>query len=168
MREEPCEELRDPGLRHLGEQIGQLGERGAPVRQALERALDTERHLLEAIERQTLERLAGGVPRLRLVAAEDVHQQVHDPRPLHLAEQRRRAAQAQGGLVLVDLVEHQRLADGALEQRQEDFRIGVDELVVCRHDGTFGIEERIQRGGRIPHGAEHSWECDAVTGTMKM
>ena len=39
---EPAEELHAPGLRHLGEQVRELGERRAVCREPLERALDAE------------------------------------------------------------------------------------------------------------------------------
>ena len=63
---EPPEELRRAWLGNLGEQVRQLRQRRAPRGQAIERALDAERDLLEPIVRQPLERLARRVARLRL------------------------------------------------------------------------------------------------------
>ncbi len=101
--EEATEQLHAAGLAHLREQERQLGQRGAALREPIDGALDAERDLLEAIEREAFERLAGLHARLGRLAAEDVDEQIDDLRAVEIAEQDRDAREAERRLLVVGL-----------------------------------------------------------------
>ncbi len=117
--EELAEQLEHAGLGHLGEDVGQLRQGGRADGQALEGALDAAGDLLEALEGERLQLLAGGAAGLRVVGGEHVDERVEHPRALVLAEQGGDADQPQGRLVLARLA--QRGGQGAGE--------GVEQIV---------------------------------------
>ncbi len=150
----PARSLFTPGLGHLGQQVRKLGQRRTAAGQALERALDAEGDLLEAIEREARQRLARRVPRLGLVAAQDVDEQIDHLRPLQLAQHLGQADQAQRALVLVERVEGERLVRGALEVGKHALERGGDERVVRTPDGALGVEQLLEQG-RAGRGIGH-------------
>ena len=96
--------------------------------------------------------LAGRVASFGLVASQDVHEQVDHLRPLHLAQHLRQAHQAQGALVLVELVEREGVVRGSLELRQDRVDVRLEQRVVGRANGTLGVEQLLEQGGGIAHG----------------
>jgi hypothetical protein len=78
--QESAEELGRPRLRDFRDQIRELGKRGAPDRQTIERALHAKRDLLEALIGKPFEGLARRVPSLRLVVSQKIDQEI-DRRP---------------------------------------------------------------------------------------
>ncbi len=139
MGEELADELHRARLGDLGEDVGQLGERGRARGQALERALDAAGDLLEALVGEALQLLAGGLAGLRMLGAEDVDERVDDPRALVLTEERGEAHEAEGALVLV--LQGEGGLDGGGDGLEELGRGEAGQLVVDSAHGALGVEE---------------------------
>lgn len=145
--QEASKELGNTRFGDLGEQVRELGERGVPLRQSLQRALDAKGHFLESIEGETGKCLARGVPHFWLIATEDIDEEIDYAGPLHLAEQACNAHEAQGRFVLV--VQSEGFACGSLEKQLDARAIGIDEVVVSVARGALRVEERRQRRGEV-------------------
>jgi len=150
VREEAREQLRHAGLRHFGQEVRELGERRVALGEARERPLDAERDILEAIEGQARQGLAGGAARLGFFAPEDVDQQIDHARATELAQELGEALEAKGRLVVV--VERERLAARLLEHGQEANGVllaELTEIVVRVARRARGVEEGPESDDRI-------------------
>ncbi len=118
-----------------------------PPGQPIERPLDAQRHLLESVEREAGERLARGPPGLRVLAPEDVDEQIDDARAFELAEELRETSEAKRRFVLV--FEGQRVAARLLEGRDHPCRVLLDQLVVRVARRALRVIESPESGNRI-------------------
>ena len=140
MLEEAAEQLCAARLADLGEEERQLGERRAVLGEALERALDAEGNLLEAIEREALEGLARRDPRLGRRTAEDVDEEVDGLRALEVTEEERETDELDARLVLV--FEGKRCLRRLYELGNED----IVALPAQRCMKLAGLTFRIEKG----------------------
>ena len=139
MFQEATQELHAARLADLREEERKLRERGAPIRQPIDSALDAERDLLEAIERQALERLAGLHARLGRLAAEDVDEQIDHLVTVQIAEKTGDARQAQRRLLVVG--GGKRGLGGFAQLLDELGARSIGEAVVELSRRTLGVEK---------------------------
>ncbi len=99
MLEKAPEQPHAAGLTDLREEERQLRERRASLRKSVDRTFDSERNLLETIERKPLERFARMDARLRRVAAENIDEEVDGLRALEITEESSHSRETQGRLL---------------------------------------------------------------------
>jgi len=151
--QEAREKFSNAGLADAGQQIRQFEQRGIAGRKSTERALHAESHLLEAIEGQVLERLARRVPRLGLLAPENVDQQIYRAWPFQIAEERRQPHEPKRGLIFIG--ESKGFADGPVDGVDQRTRIAVRELDMNRSRSSLRSEEFGQKTRHVGRDGGH-------------
>lgn len=167
--QEASEELHAARLADLGEEKRELGKRRAPFGEAVDGALDPECDLLEAIESQAFQGLAGMDARFGRIASHDIDEQVDDLRTIEIAKQNGDAREAKRRLVLVAVLQR---GGGRVAKLGHDlFAILVEETGVEPARGALGIEERGQIFFDRRHGRGHEYhefeECFATPGSLR-
>lgn len=137
MLQEATEDLHAPRLADLGEQIGQLRERRAALREPVEATLNAERDLLEAVKSEPLERLAVTRASGESLPRMSMRRSTASGPSRKISEQGRDAGESEGRLFGAEL---RRLLHGRAE-RAHELRAGLrDELAVVTPNGAFGVE----------------------------
>jgi hypothetical protein len=139
--QEAPEELHGARLGDLREEERQLAERAASRRQSREGALDAQRDLLESIVRQALERLTGGVARLRILDAQDVDEEIDRGPAVQVREQRGGAHQADGLLLRVELLRAVHLGAKRGDERLGVLDVRLHQARMHAARGALGFEQ---------------------------
>src|SRR5260370_562702 len=109
-RQETTQQLGDTRLRDLHKQVRQLADCRASSRQTFQRAFDTEGDFFETFEGKRGQRLAGRMPCLGLIGAQNIDEQIHYAWPLHLSQHPRDPDKAHRRFVFLRYLESKRLA----------------------------------------------------------